>query len=174
MVSTQLDSYFGIIEERVTPEGYNLTNLKSLYIIDTKLDKNIPIFKNILLNLEELHLNSITDIPNWIGNLNNLTSLTINNSNLDSLPEWIASLTNLENLSLSDNKLLTLPKWINQLTQLEFLTLEGNPLTTLPQSITDINCLQIQWNHDMVFSPSELIDHLNTSHLKQLIAKGKI
>jgi predicted metal-dependent TIM-barrel fold hydrolase len=57
---------------------------------------------------------------------------------------------------------------------LEFLTLEGNPLTTLPQSITDINCLQIQWNHDMVFSPSELIDHLNTSHLKQLIAKGKI
>ena len=34
MVSTQLDSYFGIIEERVTPEGYNPTADTTAYIIN--------------------------------------------------------------------------------------------------------------------------------------------
>jgi hypothetical protein len=47
LVSTQLDSYFGIIEERVTPEGYvksKTTNKKAQHALPTPAQQLRPNF----------------------------------------------------------------------------------------------------------------------------------
>jgi hypothetical protein len=55
LVSTQLDSYFGIIEERVTPEGYNGLD-PAKWLLDT-LEK-LPTTKN-----KDLH--TLLPLKNW-------------------------------------------------------------------------------------------------------------
>jgi internalin A len=47
-----------------------------------------------------LHYNQLKELPESIGNLINLTELTLNNNRLNELPESIGSLTNLTELAL--------------------------------------------------------------------------
>jgi hypothetical protein len=81
----------------------------------------------------------LSSIPEFIGNLTNLTHLSLTNNGLSSIPEFIGNLTNLTHLSLAHNALQTLPETIGNLTNLTHLYLDNNhDLQIIPASINDL------------------------------------
>src|SRR3990172_12138536 len=74
----------------------------------------------------------LTELPESIGKLKQLTSLKISYNKLTALPPSLGQLTQLTELNLSSNQLTTLPKSLGRLTQLQTLYLSNNQLTTLP------------------------------------------
>jgi leucine-rich repeat protein SHOC2 len=98
-----------------------------------------------LNNLTHLTLanNSLISLPESIGNLNNLTHLTLTNNSLASLPESIDNLINLKYLNLGSNELINLPSSIGNLTDLNELSLDCNELTYLPDSIGNLLGLEV-------------------------------
>jgi internalin A len=73
-----------------------------------------------------LYGNQLTELPQSIGNLTNLTTLSLSDNQLTKLPESIGNLTNLEILYLDYNQLTELPESIGNLTNLEQLWLGDN------------------------------------------------
>jgi internalin A len=96
-----------------------------------------------LTNLSALSLrhNQLTTLPAVIGQLINLSVLNLSHNQLTTLPAVIAQLINLSVLNLSHNQLTTLPAEIAQLTNLSALSLGGNQLTTLPAVIGQLTNL---------------------------------
>jgi leucine-rich repeat protein SHOC2 len=74
-------------------------------------------------------------LPEEIGNLSKLTSLTVRNSYLECLPESIGKLTNLSYLDLQVNRLTVLPHSIANLQNLSEIDLWNNSLDDI--SIVD-------------------------------------
>ncbi|XP_047058181.1 putative disease resistance protein RGA4 [Lolium rigidum] len=83
-------------------------------------------------------------LPKPIHTLQNLQSLILSNSSLETLPDLICSLHKLCYLDLSgSSSLVTLPALIEEITELSFLNLSGcSMLKQLPRSICNITCLQ--------------------------------
>jgi leucine-rich repeat protein SHOC2 len=105
-----------------------------------------------LINLTGLDLrgNELTNLPDKIGNLTNLSWLDLSGNELISLPDSIKNLTNLTTLNLGDNQLISLPDSIGNLTNLINLDLGSNRLTSLPDSIgnlTNLTNLDLFNNH---------------------------
>ncbi len=73
------------------------------------------------------------------------TKLDLRNMKLTELPESIGQLTQLTNLDLSSNQLTTLPDSLGQLTQLRELRLYGNKLTILPETLGKLSQLKVLW-----------------------------
>lgn len=74
---------------------------------------NIPQYKlprdtEELCNLDALYLNdlNLTHLPDWIGNLSQLTTLDVSLNELTHLPDSIGNLTNLRELKIHDNPLV--------------------------------------------------------------------
>jgi internalin A len=103
----------------------------------------VPDWIGQLTNLTELYLwnNQLTTVPDSIGQLTNLTKLYLGNNQLTSVPEAIGQLTNLTKLYLTGNQLTTVPDWIGQLTNLTELYLTGNQLTAVPEAIGQLTNL---------------------------------
>jgi len=69
---------------------------------------------------------------------------------LTQLPDGIGNLTNLTKLNFWDNKLTQLPESIGDLTKLRYLDLYSNQLTKLPESIgklTNLTGLDLRYNY---------------------------
>jgi len=100
--------------------------------------------------------NDFISIPTEIGNLTNLSSLTINETNLTNLPPGIWELKNLSILDLSRNKLSTLPPEIGRLKNLTKLDLSWNKLSRLPPEIgelTNLTVLSLDMNNLRTLPP---------------------
>jgi internalin A len=97
-----------------------------------------------LTQLQTLSLNGnqLTALPEWLGQLTQLQGLSLHDNQLTSLPESLGKLTQLQGLSLHDNQLTVLPEWLGRLTQLQGLSLDGNRLTSLPESLGKLTQLQ--------------------------------
>ena len=95
------------LEGIIPAELGQLDNLERLYLNDNNLAGNIPLQ---LSNLEDLvnlflHNNSLSgSVPNEIQNLTNLTSFYISDNNLESFPD-IGDLNNLSTLQIQNNRL---------------------------------------------------------------------
>jgi Leucine-rich repeat (LRR) protein len=99
----------------------------------------------------DLHGMELTELPESIGQLTQLTSLNLSSNQLTTLPDSLGQLTQLTSLNLSSNKLTTLPDSLGQLTHLTELDLSSNQLTTLPDSLG-----QLTWLHSLDVSNNRL------------------
>ena len=139
----------------VLPESiFDFKNLKSLWIRTdwgSKLNLNF-ISERIgeLKQLESLHISNsnIKEIPYSIGNLKNLTSLFLADSYIKTIPNSILNLPNLLYLTLNNNQIEELSEPIN-LPSLYSISLSGNLLKTLPESVVKqpkINAINLEKN----------------------------
>lgn len=83
---------------------------------------------------------NITEIPEWIGTLTNLRSLTLPGcDSITAVPDAICNLTNLKTLDLKRTGISTLPEDIGNLVNLEELDISYTKITELPASIYNLN-----------------------------------
>ena len=85
-----------------------------------------------MLEWLDLSQNTLTSLPDSIGNLKALETLDVSYNKLTSLPESIGHLEILQNLRLGNNQVTSLPDSFGNLPTLQSLFLENNPLTSLP------------------------------------------
>lgn len=85
----------------------------------------------------------LKDLPESIGKLKSLRSLSLNHNNIKTIPESFGDLRSLLLLSISGNELRTLPKSFGNLESLQGLFLSWNHLMTLPESIGNFRLLRI-------------------------------
>ena len=117
-------------------------DVQKLWLHDNQLTA-IPPEIGQLQNLTELSLdiNQLTSIPPEIGQLQNLTQLWLSNNGLATIPPEIGQLQNLVRLGLDDNQLTTIPPEIGQLQNLTGLWLSDNRLTSIPPEIGELRNL---------------------------------
>lgn len=89
------------------------------------------------LTMLTLHDNKLTSVPTEIGQFTQLTWLHLSDNQLTSLPPEIGQLPQLTNLFLFNNKLTSVPPEIGQLAQLNRLDLHDNPLNDGMQAAYD-------------------------------------
>ena len=63
----------------------------------------------LLVTKLDLSWYKLQEIPDFIGNLTNLTHLDLSANQLQEIPDIIGTLTNLTHLSLSNNQLREIP-----------------------------------------------------------------
>ena len=80
----------------------------------------------------------LSQLPENIGNLTNISSLYLEKHNLTSLPSSITQLINLNSLALSLNYLESLPENFGDLQNLSFLDLGYNFLSSIPETIGNL------------------------------------
>ena len=151
-----------------------MSNLTYLRVSSNELTE-LPDFICKLINLTELDIswNKLSALPNCIGNLKQLTKLTANSNELTSLPESFATLEKLNEINLSYNKLTILPENIGNLNQLKRLDLSSNELKILPKStgkLKQLELLDIGFNSYLEAIPESVIllpNLQNTDALKE-------
>ncbi|KAL3631310.1 Piriformospora indica-insensitive protein 2 [Castilleja foliolosa] len=153
-----------------------LTNLRSLVLVENGLTGEMPQTIGNLFNLRRLNLagNSFTGrIPDSFGGLNRLLILDISRNSLSGLmPLTFGGLTSLLKLDLSKNKLNgKIPLEIGNLKNLTLLDLSNNNLSGgLTQSLQELSSLQ-----ELVLSNNPIggdIMGLDWKMLKGLVALG--
>ena len=104
---------------------------------------SVPEWLGDLTDLTELDLsgNQVTSLPDWLGNLTSLTELDLRRNQLNGLPDSLGNLTAVTELDLSGNKVTALPESLGNLTSLTVLRLTGNQLTALPDSLGNLTAL---------------------------------
>jgi len=131
--------------------------------------KHLPAEIGQLTNLTELSLfdNQLSSLPAEIGQLTNLTELSLFNNQLSSLPAEIGQLTNLKELNLSGNQLSLLPAEIGKLTKLTRLDIWNNKLSSLPAEIGQLaNLTELNLSDNQLSSlPAEIWQLTNLTEL---------
>jgi Leucine-rich repeat (LRR) protein len=117
-----------------------------LYVLFENMYLNIPFIveafnatKDLSITFDYVGLDFLSEN---IGELENLTWLSVTDNLLRSLPDSICKLKKLKKLSLQGNILESLPENIGELESLEHLALSGNLLTSLPDSICNLKNLK--------------------------------
>lgn len=111
---------------QLPPEISKLSQLKELDLAINPI-KFIPIAVTELIQLEVLnisYLSSLYILPESIGNLIKLESLSINNTLIKQLPESIGHLKNLKSLSLGNSNITSLPTSFCALKNITYLVIE--------------------------------------------------
>ena len=117
---------------------------------------------NSISNLTELTYldldnNNVSDLPPSFGELQSLRLLALGDNPIVPIPEEIWLLTGLTNLFLykldSDSELTQLPDGIQNLTNLEGLYLHGNALSAIPEGISSLVNQKHLW-----LSENQLLD----------------
>jgi Leucine-rich repeat (LRR) protein len=89
-------------------------------------------------NILKYERKNLTDIPDSITDLSNLTNLSLAFNQLKTIPDSFQSLTSLKQLDLSHNQLSEFPDAIIALTQLERLVLNHNGIPSVPDLVTQL------------------------------------
>jgi len=137
------------------------------YILNTKkIDfkcknlKQIPEEIGNLQQLQKLNLsyNQLTEMPKEIGNLQQLQKLNLSYNQLTEMPKEIGNLQQLRKLYLFHNRLPEIPKEIGNLQQLQKLNLSSNQLTEIPKEIRNLQQLQTLYlfNNQLAEIPKEI------------------
>lgn len=128
---------------------YKLKKLRVLQIsYTTVLGKTIepyaiPELLAELSSLERLHIagRGFNGLPNAIGRLPHLRTLSVSMTKIESIPEAISNSRSLKKLALSDNLINRLPDSIGDIASLESLSLVGEQIDSIPRSMTKLENL---------------------------------
>jgi hypothetical protein len=132
--------------------AYKLSDLNENITALDLPDQNFKTFPEEMFRYPQLQIitynqrsieNHIKELPPEIGQLTNLTTLILQNDELEHLPAEIGKLRNLKTLDLSYNALTDLPSEMGQLTNLQNLYLHSNNLHHLPAEIGKLKSLRI-------------------------------
>jgi Leucine-rich repeat (LRR) protein len=123
------------------PEMYEKTGIT---LSQSDVEQLFDILVNNKEKLHELYLNGlgIKEIPTTIGQLSNLTTLSLIYNEVEKLPDEVCYLKELYTLSLSNNKISYLPENIGELKKLNWIDLNRNPIENLPDSIINLKNLE--------------------------------
>jgi Leucine-rich repeat (LRR) protein/GTPase SAR1 family protein len=116
-----------------------------------------------LTNLTILYLgrNKITAIPVAIEKLTNLTYLDLKYNQIAEIPVAIEKLTNLTSLDLTNSQIIKIPVEIEKLTKLTNLVLSGNQIAKIPESIGKLTKLtNLDLSHNQIAKIPESIGKL--------------
>ncbi|XP_078384326.1 uncharacterized protein LOC144666799 [Oculina patagonica] len=142
---------------KVPEAATELTHVQELDLKHNKLTK-LPTSINKVLWLNN---NQLSELPETIGQLVNLTVLDVENNQLSELPETIGQLINLTELWLNNNQLSELPETIGQLINLTALWLDNNQLSELPETIGQlINLTELRLDNNQLSELPETIGQL--------------
>ncbi|KAL7668809.1 hypothetical protein ACOME3_009493 [Neoechinorhynchus agilis] len=119
-------------------------NLQVLDASGNPLQNGLPSAITSLMNLSHLTLNdiSLTQLPDNIGNLENLRCLEARENLLRLIPDSLCEIVRLITLDLGNNEIGKLPNSIGQLHNLRELWLDVNELTLIPEEIAHLKRLQ--------------------------------
>ncbi len=132
--------------------------------LSSKVIKVLPEELGKLTKLESLSLdnNQLSALPESVGKLTKLESLSLNNNQLSALPESVGKLTKLESLSLDNNQLSALPESVGKLNKLQHLYLNNNQLSALPESVGKLTKLEsLYLNNNQLSALPESVGKLN-------------
>ena len=123
-----------------------------------------------LTNLTHLYLseNQIAQIPEVLANLTNLTLLHLRSNQITQIPEALAKLTNLTQLNLKSNQITQIPESLGNLTNLTHLYLSNNQITQIPEvfaDLTNLTLLELS-NNQITQIPKSLADLTNLTLLE--------
>ncbi|KAM3583517.1 cysteinyl-tRNA synthetase [Umbelopsis sp. WA50703] len=113
------------------------TSLRQLRLANNEYAAMPPSVRYIR-SLEQLNIsgNRLRDLQHaQLDQLENLTSLTAFNNNLDCLPQYFANFSHLTSLNISNNSFTTFPEVICSITTLVELDISFNKLTDFPPEI---------------------------------------
>lgn len=117
------------VTDDITPTHIaNLTSLDAQNAGITSLE-GIGLFTNLTSLVA--YGNSLTSLPEEIGNLVNLNYFTYDNNAITALPESIGNLTDLTYMDGHNNQIAALPDSFYNLSSLQSVSFENNKLTTL-------------------------------------------
>jgi internalin A len=129
----------------------------------------IPEVVGKLSNLTQLNLsyNQITEIPEVVGKLSNLTQLNLRNNQITEIPEVVGKLSNLTQLYLSYNQITEIPEVVGKLSNLTQLDLSYNQITEIPEVVGKLsNLTQLDLSYNQITEIPEVVGKL--SNLTQL------
>ena len=142
--------------------------------------ENLSELPNIIFDLNQLTILSIrycdlNSIPPAIGNLVKLEYLQLRGNNLKELPDSIQNLKELHDLDLSCNKFSVMPECIFSLTKIKTLALQQNKLTYLPNQFNRIlNLDSIDLSNNQLTSLPESFSSLKFSKHGCVILSGNL
>lgn len=117
----------------------NLLNLDSLQL--TRVPAPVLEIKGLRrLNLSNNALETLPD--NFFSSLPDLTTLLLDNNQINHLSENLKQSTKLQKLDVSNNQLTALPEAIGQLIGLKHLNVANNYLEEMPDSL--VNCTHLE------------------------------
>ncbi len=90
-----------------------------------------------------LHGLNLTELPESLSELTQLTRLDVSGNLLEALPESLGQLKKLERLFAYQNRLRVLPDWLADLGQLRVLQFWANQLRELPKMLGEIRGLKV-------------------------------
>ncbi|MDP8174061.1 leucine-rich repeat domain-containing protein [Phocoenobacter skyensis] len=102
--------------------------------------------------------NKFKILPEWIGEIESLESITIRSCYLEKCPDSIGKLINLKELNFYQCALTTLPSSICNLINLERLDIENNPFFYIPKCILDLPKLKNSYCIDSIKRIIEYIE----------------
>ncbi|KAB2890530.1 MAG: hypothetical protein F9K40_19260 [Kofleriaceae bacterium] len=133
--------------DRIPEEIARVTNLHAISAFGAS---NIPDSVGELVGLDSLSVweGSVAHVPATIGSLVNLRTLELKgNKRIATLPDSIAHLGKLELLDVGSNALEVLPEAVGELTALRTLVVSYNPLARLPSTLGELAQLRELYAH---------------------------
>jgi Leucine-rich repeat (LRR) protein len=95
-----------------------------------------------LRTLDLSYMTTLTgNLPESLGNLSELTEITLNHVGLSGLPQSFGDLSKLGKLYISETEITQLPTSVENLKALRELTLTKNKLTALPEALSGMTSL---------------------------------
>lgn len=129
------------INDKVTEQ--ELSNIKGYFEVGPGFTSNLKGLRYLTgIDTFECYKNEVTEIPEEIGNLLNLTYLDLCKAfEIVKIPPQIGQLKKLKRIRIALTEIKTIPKEIGELTELESLDICCNQLTEIPKELGNLKKL---------------------------------